>query len=196
MVDCLEDTDPHVRDCARQSTIELFSGSAVTDAARADLKKEMSKKGVRKTIVDNVLTKLLNSALGASNSQSHEGSENGDASTPKEYVPPSLMLQGRRPRLGSQNAISQGGDHAGSTSQGSTREVLSRPSSRTAMASSPPPPTNTGDSAEVQPVFVCAFNTTFLSPFLIEYRSRQAKIWKMNSCQWQKLLRSDLSFFD
>lgn len=39
--------------------MEIFTGQGVTDAARTDLKKEMAKKGVRKTIVDNVLIKLL-----------------------------------------------------------------------------------------------------------------------------------------
>ena len=44
LVELLEDTDGTVRECARQSVVELFTGSTVTDAARADLKKEMAKK--------------------------------------------------------------------------------------------------------------------------------------------------------
>jgi CLIP-associating protein 1/2 len=59
LVEALEDGDGTVRECARQSVVEIFTGQGVTDAARTDLKKEMTKKGVRKTIVDNVLTKLL-----------------------------------------------------------------------------------------------------------------------------------------
>lgn len=59
LVDALEDGDGTVRECARQSVVEIFTASGVTDAARTDLKKEMTKKGVRKTIVDSVLAKLL-----------------------------------------------------------------------------------------------------------------------------------------
>ncbi|OBZ76525.1 Protein STU1 [Grifola frondosa] len=57
LVEALEDTDGTVRECARVSVVELFTGPGVTDAARADLKKELTKKGVRKTIVDGVLSR-------------------------------------------------------------------------------------------------------------------------------------------
>lgn len=59
LVEGLEDSDGTVRDCARNSVIEIFTAPGVTDAARADLKKEMTKKNVRKTIVDAVLGKLM-----------------------------------------------------------------------------------------------------------------------------------------
>jgi CLIP-associating protein 1/2 len=39
----------------------MFTAPTVTDGARADLKKEMTKKGVRKGIVDGVLGQLLTS---------------------------------------------------------------------------------------------------------------------------------------
>ncbi|KAF9468966.1 clasp N terminal-domain-containing protein [Collybia nuda] len=144
LVECLEDTDAHVRECARQSVVELFSGPGVLDGARADLKKEMTKKGVRKTIVDGVLSKLLS----GSGTYSQEGSENGDATTkPKEYVPPSLTLQGRRPTVGS-----QGAGVPRTVSQGSIKDI-SRPSSRAALVSSVPP-TPTNENAEIQPVYI------------------------------------------
>ena len=147
LVDCLEDTDPHVRDCARTSVVELFTGPGVTDAARADLKKEMTKKNVRKTIVDGVLAKLLATPTG-SNPQSHEGSENGDAiASKKEYVPPSLALQGKRPRVPSQNTPGV----ARTVSQPSS---MSRPASRAAMTSPPPQTPTTSDNAEIRPVYV------------------------------------------
>ncbi|KDR83324.1 hypothetical protein GALMADRAFT_85351 [Galerina marginata CBS 339.88] len=152
LVDCLEDTDPHVRDCARQSVIELFSGPGVTDAARADLKKEISKKGVRKTIVDSVLSKLLGHSSVGSNPQSREGSENGDAPNgKKEYVPPSLALQGKRPRLVSQT----NGGMPRTVSQSSSKE-LTRPPSRAAMSSPPPPSTPTTENVEIQPVYIAS----------------------------------------
>jgi CLIP-associating protein 1/2 len=151
LVDCLEDTDAHVRDCARQSVVELFSGPAVSDGARADLKKEMTKKGVRKAIVDGVLSKLLSASVGGGHSR--DNSENGDtaaaaaAAKSKEYVPPSLALMSRKP--------SQGSGLTRTASDGSVKDMLSRPASRTAMAPSPvPTSTPTTENAEIKPVYV------------------------------------------
>ncbi|RDB23289.1 Protein STU1 [Hypsizygus marmoreus] len=150
LVDCLEDTDAHVRECTRQAVVELFSGPGVTDGARADLKKEMTKKGVRKTIVDEVLSKLFSSSSNI-NLQSHEGSENGDAnSKPKDYIPPSLALQGRRPIVGNQS-----GGIPRTASQGSVRDI-SRPSSRAAMSAAAVPPTPTNETIEIQPVYIAS----------------------------------------
>ncbi|KAF8164925.1 clasp N terminal-domain-containing protein [Crassisporium funariophilum] len=148
LVDCLEDTDPHVRECGRQSIVELFTGPGVSDGARADLKKELTKKNVRKTIVDGVLAKLLGGTAAASNPQSREGSENGDAAKAKEYVPPSMALQGKRPRVASQGT---GLALARSVSQ----PALPRPASRAAMAS-PPPPTPVAENADVRPVYIAS----------------------------------------
>lgn len=153
LVDCLEDTDAHVRDCARSSVVELFTGPGVTDAARADLKKEMVKKGVRKTISDGVFSKLLGVSSVGSNPQSREGSENGDAiPTKKEYIPPSLLLQGKRPQLPGQSAQST---HAlnRTVSQGNIAKEPSRPASRTDTGTPPPPPLPS-ENTEVQKVFV------------------------------------------
>ncbi|KAJ3513329.1 hypothetical protein NLJ89_g3009 [Agrocybe chaxingu] len=160
LVDCLEDTDAHVRDCARQSVVELFSGPGVTDAARADLKKEMTKKGVRKAIVDGVLAKLLGGAP-RSNPQSNEGSENGDVpGGKKEYVPPGLALQGKRSRVASQTqSQSNAGPSATIARSVSQPSILSRPASRAAMVS-PPPQTPTTEGVEVEPVYLASLRTT------------------------------------
>jgi CLIP-associating protein 1/2 len=88
LVDTLEDSDGGVRDCARASVIEMFTAPTVTDGARADLKKEMTKKGVRKGIVDGVLGQLLTSGNVLV------------ADTPMEEAPPastSSLFSGRRP---------------------------------------------------------------------------------------------------
>lgn len=146
LVECLEDTDAHVRECSRQSIVELFSGPGVTDAARADLKKEMTKKGVRKTIVDGVLSKLLGGSSALSNPQSREGSESGDSAKAKDYVPPSLALQGKKPRVASQPA-----GMARVASQANLKE-LSRPGSR--AASPPPLPTPASENVDIQSVYV------------------------------------------
>ncbi|PPQ99906.1 hypothetical protein CVT24_009587 [Panaeolus cyanescens] len=152
LVDCLEDTDSHVRDCARQSVVELFSGPGVTDAARADLKKELTKKGVRKAIVDDVLAKLLSSSLASSAvaSGSLGDTPNGEPPAKKEYIPPSLALQGKRPRVASQGAAL-----SRSVSTPSTKEP-SRPPSRAAVTSPPPPPTPTSETSEIQAVYIAS----------------------------------------
>ncbi|KAJ7068076.1 clasp N terminal-domain-containing protein [Mycena amicta] len=151
LVDALEDTDAHVRDCARQSVVELFSGPGVSDGARADLKKEMTKKNVRKTIVDGVLSKLLGLG-GGSNPQSREGSEDGDTTMkPKDYVPPSLALAGRRPT----NASSTSGPSRTASTHSTN---ISRPPSRAAAVESPSgaaTPTTEG-SESVKPVYIAS----------------------------------------
>ncbi|KAJ3790562.1 clasp N terminal-domain-containing protein [Lentinula aff. detonsa] len=146
LVDCLEDTDAHVRDCARQSIIELFSGPSVTDAARADLKKEMAKKGVRKTIVDGVLSKLLSGGNGVDGGpQSPSGSENGDAKS-GGYLPPSLALQGRK-ASGAPAPLPRSLSQSG----------ISRPPSRAAALDSSIPPTPTTEApSEVKPVYIAS----------------------------------------
>ncbi|EGO01747.1 hypothetical protein SERLA73DRAFT_166267 [Serpula lacrymans var. lacrymans S7.3] len=155
LVDALEDPDGNVRECSRQSVIELFTGPGVTDAARADLKREMSKKNVRKTIMDNVLSKLIG-ASGATSTPHSEGSENGDGGK-KEYVPPSVLLQTRRPTVGSAsggppNTVSRAVSH------GNVRDI-SRPASRSAMVSPslgavPPLPNDT--TSVVEAVFIAS----------------------------------------
>ncbi|KAI0356623.1 hypothetical protein OH77DRAFT_1423568 [Trametes cingulata] len=157
LVDALEDTDGAVRECARQSVVELFTGPGVTDAARADLKKELTKKGVRKTIVDSVLTKVLSGSAGPSTppTMSDAGSENGDgAAASKEYVPPSIALMNRRPTATGSSGASAPVSRA--ASQGNVRE-MSRPASRAAVMS----PTGEGPSAagagsEVKPVYIAS----------------------------------------
>ncbi|TFY58933.1 hypothetical protein EVJ58_g6102 [Rhodofomes roseus] len=152
LVEALEDTDGTVRECARQSTVELFTGPGVSDAARADLKKEMTKKGVRKTIVDGVLSRLLAGSGGGASTPgtlSDAGSENGDAAH-KEYVPPSVALMNRRP--------TQTAGLPRTTSQTSVGSVP-RPGSRSAMVSPSPVDSPTAASAggsDVKPVYIAS----------------------------------------
>lgn len=161
LVDSMEDTDSNVRACAIPSVTELFTGPGVTDAARADLKKEMAKKGVRKTIVDSVLSKLMNSTRnkGASTPQS----EYSDYTEPlrKEPAPSSLTSQNRRPTV----TVSSSGPSAvtpmaRSVSHGSAREA-SRPASRAAMVASPTlsQPSNESmspNASAVEPAFIAS----------------------------------------
>ncbi|CAL1702266.1 unnamed protein product [Somion occarium] len=145
LVEALEDTDGTVRESARQSVVELFTGPGVTDAARADLKKEMTKKNVRKTIVDGVLSKVLSGTT--STPPSEMGSENGDASTggTAGYVPPSIALM-KRP--GTAIGLSKSSSHS------NVRDI-SRPASRAAGAS--PIPTEGGSSGvDIKPVYIAS----------------------------------------
>lgn len=176
-MDCLEDTDAHVRDCARQSVVELFSGPGVSDGARADLKKEMTKKGVRKAIVDGVLSKLLSGGSAPGSTHSRDNSENGDTAPtkPKEYLPPSLALLARKP--------SQGSGLTRTASHGSVKDI-SRPASCTAMApSAVPAPSPATENTEIQPVYVCYPHLLREASLTSHHRSRLAEIWRMNSRQ-------------
>ncbi|KAH6915150.1 clasp N terminal-domain-containing protein [Coprinopsis sp. MPI-PUGE-AT-0042] len=169
LVDCLEDTDAHVRDCARTSVVELFAGPGVTDAARADLKKEMTKKNVRKTIVEGVLAKLM-AAGNATGPGSVDGASDRSTGPPdstsktKEYIPPSLRLAGGagaasqtafRPRLAS---ASSGVPKTSSSS--SLAQSTARPPSRAAAVASPPPgpqtPASESAGADVKAVYIAS----------------------------------------
>ncbi|TFK56070.1 hypothetical protein OE88DRAFT_1692958 [Heliocybe sulcata] len=160
LVAVLEDGDANVRECAKQSVVELFTGPGITDAARSDLKKELTKQNVRKQTADNILTKVLSGGAGmASGAQSETGSEDGDlrstgpaGKTP--YVPPSLALMNRSK---SQPVSSSSTSRVVSqTSSG----IPSRSQSRAAMVVSPPLPISTpgenSSAADVKPVYMAS----------------------------------------
>jgi CLIP-associating protein 1/2 len=165
LIDALEDSDANVRECAKTSVIELFTGSAVTDGARTDLKKELGKKGVRKGIVDSVLTQVAERA-NAPIPPPALPDPSGEASPPaSEYVPPSMMLMNRKP------STLPGPSAAPRTASAS---FVPRPASRAiAMSSSvsvpsavPPTPTESSAS-DVKVVYVscpsvCTMQTSSL----------------------------------
>ncbi|KAH9007082.1 clasp N terminal-domain-containing protein [Lactarius hatsudake] len=139
LVGTLEDSDSTVRETAKTSVVVLFTGPGVSDAARADLKRELTKKGVRKTIVDTVLAKVLGSDnTGTAAGEGVEATDvpQSQVTAKKGYIPPSLALQASK-----------------SCCYGSVKE-LSRPASRTAMAS--PPPSGGDTTANVQAVYVAS----------------------------------------
>ena len=155
LVDLLEDTDGTVRECARQSVVELFTGPNVSDAARAELKKEMTKKNVRKTIVDSVQAKLMAGGTRPTSAdwspgQSDGGSELGESNARKEYIPPSLKLLGRQPTASVGNPVLSRTVSAGAPGSGSA--ASSRPGSRLGGEL---PITPTSESGEVAVVYVC-----------------------------------------
>lgn len=176
MVATLEDSDSNVRECAKQSLVELFTSPGVTDAARADLKKEMTKKGVRKATMDSVLAQVLSASnhnlpSAASNEVSQPGGK-------KEYVPPSLALLGKTPTLSTVPGSTPGPSvtaPARTTSRGNTGpKVPSRPPSRAGVASPTPTDASGGGGigatggtslADIRNVYV----STFPSPFLLRH---------------------------
>ncbi|CAE6430854.1 unnamed protein product [Rhizoctonia solani] len=93
-VELLEDGDGSVRDAARNAVVSLFSAPGVTEAARADLKSEMSKRGVRKTIMDTVLNRLV--ATTAPREKSVAGSDSGVGTDTEVLSRPGTSM-GRRP---------------------------------------------------------------------------------------------------
>ncbi|KIP12816.1 hypothetical protein PHLGIDRAFT_97512 [Phlebiopsis gigantea 11061_1 CR5-6] len=149
LVDALEDSDSNVRTQALASVIALFTGPGVTDAARADLKKEMAKKNVRKTIVESVTARLLAaSGAGAPPPLDENGSENGDGGG--TYVPPSMALANKTPgprTLGRSVSRSVSGTNV---------EKLSRPASRAAAASPVPADPAIAGGSEVKTVYIAS----------------------------------------
>lgn len=164
LVGALEDMDGNVRECARQSVVELFTGPAVTDAARSDLKKEMTKKNVRKGIVEGVLSQVVAGGGPASPTLNEGGSENGDGGrggSAAPYVPPSIALLNKRPGPGA----STGNGISKSSSQASLA-ASSRPASRATILSPIPPdgaPPAGGGTTEVKPVYVRYLSPSSLS---------------------------------
>lgn len=154
LVGTLEDGDAIVRETARNAVVELFTGPGVTDAARSDLKSQMTKKGVRKGTVDAVLERIF-SKNAASSLSTPPASEDGHAQ--KEYIPPSQMLRERKPTAGSEAAPSTNGSRVASTG---SLPTLPRPASRARVLTPPPsamPQTPTAEgTTEVAPVYIAS----------------------------------------
>ncbi|CUA77554.1 Protein STU1 [Coccidioides immitis RS] [Rhizoctonia solani] len=93
-VELLEDGDGSVRDSARTAVVLLFTAPGVAEAARADLKNEMSKRGVRKTIMDAVLNKLTATTI--PREKSVAGSDSGVGTDTEVLSRPGTSM-GRRP---------------------------------------------------------------------------------------------------
>ena len=130
--------------------MELFTSSGVTDAARADLKKEMTKKGVRKATMDSVLNQVLSASTSSPTSVASNELSQSDGK--KEYVPPSLTLLGKTPHSNGSESISGPTvmARARTTSRGNIGpKVPSRPPSRVGMTSPTPTEVSGGGSGNI-----------------------------------------------
>ncbi|THH33792.1 hypothetical protein EUX98_g406 [Antrodiella citrinella] len=148
LVETLEDPDATVRGTAQTSVVELFTGPAVSDAARADLKKEMTKKGVRKGIVESVLAKVLGGAS-TPHTGSDAGSENGDVATVN--VPPSIALMNKKP---GPTVVTSGQSKPLNSSRGEPSRPASRAAALASPASEAPPPGS--QNKDVRPVYIAS----------------------------------------
>jgi CLIP-associating protein 1/2 len=156
LVAALEDSDSTVRETAKTSVVILFTGPGASDAARADLKRELAKKGVRKTIVDAVLTKVLgsdNASTAPGEGTEAPGAPQSQVATKKEYIPPSLALQAQK-AIGGSDFPAPGPSTVSRTASHSSVKELSRPDSRAAVTA--PIPSGGDTTANVQAVYVSA----------------------------------------
>ena len=159
LVAALEDSDSTVRETTKTSVVTLFTSPGVSDAARADLKRELAKKGVRKTIVDAVLTKVLgsdNASTIAGEGTKAPSAPQPQAGTRKEYIPPSLALQAQKSMGGSDVPAPGPSTVSRTASHGSVKES-SRPDSR--AAANTPIPSGGDTTANVQAVYVRAIHS-------------------------------------
>ena len=99
-VDLLSDADATVREGARATLVALFSSA--TPAAKADLKKELEKKGVRKQTADGILRDVLGAPSAsvasvpspaaptsfAPTARNHSAPSYGEVETPTSYSKP------------------------------------------------------------------------------------------------------------
>ncbi|KIR43244.1 protein STU1 [Cryptococcus deuterogattii 99/473] len=90
LVDLLEDGDGNVRDQARETVVELLSPSSTPSAARSDFKRLLVARNVRKTIADDIITRILSGepadrsapAVVNSEARKEEGASRSGAATP------------------------------------------------------------------------------------------------------------------
>jgi CLIP-associating protein 1/2 len=169
LVGVLEDSDSTVRETAKTSVVILFTGPGVSDGARADLKRELTKKGVRKTIVDAVLSKVLGSD---NSSAATTDAPQSQAATKKEYVPPSLALQAQK-AIGGSDFPAPGPSTVSRSASHSNVKELSRPASRAAVT--PPVPSGGDTTANVQAVYVRAALSRCLPSTNRQHRSHQVE---------------------
>jgi len=156
LVATLEDSDSSVRETAKTSVVILFTGPGASDAARADLKRELAKKGVRKTIVDAVLTKVLgsdNASTTTGEGAEATGAPQPQVATKKEYIPPSLALQAQK-SIGGSDVPAPGPSTVPRTASHGSIKESSRPNSRAALT--PAIPSGGDTTANVQAVYVRA----------------------------------------
>ncbi|SAM83757.1 related to STU1-component of the mitotic spindle [Ustilago bromivora] len=139
MVDLLSDADATVREGARSTLVALFSSAA--PAAKADLKKELEKKAVRKQTADGILREVLG--------------------VPSAAVTPASVLS---PPAPTSSVLTSRNHTASSYGEADTLSSLSRPAPSTGTARDAPAaaPTASASAAataaadDIRPVYIAS----------------------------------------
>ncbi|KAM0752761.1 hypothetical protein T439DRAFT_182194 [Meredithblackwellia eburnea MCA 4105] len=135
----LSDADPTVRAVALQATTNLFSHPSVTQAAKADLKKELIKFDVGKKVVDQILAVVLGGAGASASTSLERSSSRGSLGSSSNGL------------IGSGGALGGAGSDAGSdksvpissSPRASMLNATSRSASLSGPSSSSPPSSST-----------------------------------------------------
>ncbi|KAF8741306.1 CLASP N terminal, partial [Rhizoctonia solani] len=176
-VELLEDGDGSVRDAARAGVVSLFSAPGVTDAARADLKNEMSKQGVRKTIMDAVLNKLA--SITAHREKNIAGSDSGVGTDTEVLSRPGTSM-GRRP-AGAPIVRTVSITSTGSANGGErplSRQEATRPSGPSVAISIPSDP-SMGGIKSADAAGVSATSADIPTVFIATVRELESELEKM-----------------
>lgn len=191
LVNALEDSDPSVRDTVREGVISIFAAPTVGAAARADLKKELQKKAIRKHTADTILKRVLGGSAPRSSSGSIIGSPpSGSGSIGSEVHstgrrtpsmtsmhpprPSSSISIGRSPSSTSLPQSSTGGSSATSKPAAPKGDrLLKQPKNMTqeeilasieAVAAANAPPPSSGENNIVEVVYVSMALTSIIRP--------------------------------
>ncbi|KDN42930.1 hypothetical protein RSAG8_06456, partial [Rhizoctonia solani AG-8 WAC10335] len=177
-VELLEDGDGSVRDTARTAVVSLFSTTGITETARADLKNEMSKRGVRKTIMDAVLNRLA--ATSAPREKSVAGSDSGVGTDTEVLSRPGTSM-GRRP-VGAPIARTVSITSATGSTNGAerplSRQEAPEPPGSSVTISIPPGP-SVGDVKSADATGASATSADVPSVFIASARDLENELEKM-----------------
>ncbi|CAE6428959.1 unnamed protein product [Rhizoctonia solani] len=177
-VELLEDGDGSVRDAARVGVVSLFSAPGVTDAARTDLKNEMSKQGVRKTIMDAVLSKLASSTT--YREKNVAGSDSGVGTDTEVLSRPGTSM-GRRPvgaPIARAVSVTSVGSANGVERPLSRQEETPQPSGPSVAISIPPGP-SVGGIKSADAAGVSAISADIPIVFIASARDLENELEKM-----------------
>ena len=138
----LADADPHVRSAALDSTIRIFADQAVSDAARADLKKEMQRVGVAPKVQDQILAQVLG---GGSQFLDRSPSSGGGSTWPSSATTTFAVHSSSAPAGDATSTSPPSGSHAASTSTPLPGRAAPAPSTSTSTS-----------AADLAPVYIAS----------------------------------------
>ena len=153
LVGALEDSDGAVRDTARESVISIFTMPDVGNAARADLKKEMLKAGVRRTTSEAVLKGVLG---GSASTASPGSSINGDLPLASLSMTKESVESQPVPVPAASSKPAGRGDRLLKRPKDMSNEAILADIEAQAAAAAPPPSTIDNNAGEVKIVYIAS----------------------------------------